>query len=255
MMSVPKQPRTHVILGNIRIYASYLAFLFLFANLWSFGGSNDNVPLFVGTAKYDITPSVGTPLSGYGRRQGKPSIGLHDSIYVRALSISRDDQTFVFVSLDLVFVDLDLKSSVIEKVNKIVPLEEDRLIIVATHNHSGSGAIGHRFWQRFVMGKFDARIFDDITGKIAQAVCDSLHSPIPVRVELGSVSIDDLVENRMDAGLIHPSTLKVLQFISSEQLVVARMIFMAAHPTILSSSATKSPMHLETALITRVSVP
>jgi hypothetical protein len=38
-----------------------------------------------GAAAVDITAPVGTPLAGYGDRWGRPSTGIHDPVYARAL--------------------------------------------------------------------------------------------------------------------------------------------------------------------------
>ena len=192
--------------------------------------------LTVGHSKIEITPPVGTPLSGYGRRKGKPSMAIHDPIFARALSLTRKNKTFVFTSVDLVLIDQVLRSEVIKKVNEHISLDDQQLVLFATHNHSGSGAIGRRFWQRFIMGKFRNEIFEKITHGIAQAVIESLSSTYPVFAEYGEIRIDSLVENRMDERLSHPSWLKIIQFRRNDSLIVGRLVSMAAHPTILSSS-------------------
>ncbi|HJQ69499.1 MAG TPA: hypothetical protein VKA70_11020, partial [Blastocatellia bacterium] len=53
-----------------------------------------------GVGKSDITPTIGTPLAGYGARMGRPSTGVHDATEARALIIDNGEQKIAFVSVD-----------------------------------------------------------------------------------------------------------------------------------------------------------
>src|SRR5215210_5758738 len=56
--------------------------------------------LAAGVGKSDITPPVGTPLSGYGARMGRPSTGVHDPTEARALILDNGTEKIAFVSVD-----------------------------------------------------------------------------------------------------------------------------------------------------------
>ena len=43
--------------------------------------------LLVGVGNAGITPPIGVPLAGYGARKGAPSIGVHDSLFVRVIAL------------------------------------------------------------------------------------------------------------------------------------------------------------------------
>ena len=62
-----------------------------------------------------------------------------------------------------------------------------------------------------------------------------LKKKILVRVKTGETRIDKFVTNRMDENLKYPARLKTLQFYMQNR-VLARLVFLSAHPTILSSS-------------------
>src|SRR5712692_442153 len=53
-----------------------------------------------GVGKTDLTPSIGTPLAGYGARQGGPSTGVHDPLEARALILSNGVEKLAFVAVD-----------------------------------------------------------------------------------------------------------------------------------------------------------
>ncbi len=135
--------------------------------------------LTAGAAKAEITPETGAPLGGFGKRHGKASRGMHDPLYARSIAVSRNGHAFVFLSLDLVLVDAELRSEIMKKISREIPLAEEQVLITATHTHSGAGAYGGRLWQKFILGKKRKSVFEKITGGAAQAVLESLRSQNP----------------------------------------------------------------------------
>lgn len=212
----------------------FLLLLLMMGNFSLLHASPPTEPLFIGTSKLEITPPAGTPLAGYGRYRGKPTVGIHDPLFARALAISRAGAglkpapTYIFVSVDLVLIDEELRAAVLNKINR----RDDQLILFATHTHTGAGAIGGRFWERFIMGKFRKPVFETITDKIAAAALEALHEKTPVKAEYAEMRIDEMIENRMDEKLKLPAHLKVLRFKNPEGQVAGVLLFMAAHPTL-----------------------
>lgn len=192
--------------------------------------------LLVGLGKSDITPPVGTPLSGYGVRHGKASLGVHDPLYARALSLTCGQQTFTLVSTDLTLIDASLRQAVLDCVRKTYAMEDERLILMATHTHSGGGAIGKKFWERLIMGKFQNHVFAHTVEAIASAIITSLSEAISVTAHWGSQDISDLVICRNQCAPDVPQTLDLLCLRNDDQEVVATLLFMAAHPTMLRPS-------------------
>ena len=60
--------------------------------------------LTAGVAAVDITPPVGTPLGGYGARHGRPSTGVHDRLYAKALVLDNRSERIAIVTCDLIGV-------------------------------------------------------------------------------------------------------------------------------------------------------
>jgi hypothetical protein len=197
-------------------------------------GFAEDEQVFFGASRVEITPPVGTPLSGFSRRRGKPSKGVHDPLFARSVALTRGDKTFVFVSVDNVLVDRDLRSAVVRKVREQIPLDETGFVVFATHTHSGSGAIGKQLWERFIGGRFNRERFEEAAERIAKAVVESAKGRIPVDVKEGGVDTRDLVENRMDKQLSYPSRIQVLQF-RNDGNIVGQLVFFAAHPILYSA--------------------
>lgn len=236
----PWAPIWHNYLGAriMRILSFGLTFLML--SSYYIGGSAAAEPLALslGTAKTEITPPDGTPLAGYGRYRGKPTSGTHDPLFARTLAIGNGDQTFVFVSLDLVLIDEEFRAAILKKIKNQISFSDRRLLLFATHTHTGSGAIGGRFWERFIMGKKQKPVFETMTDKIAGIVVEALQNQIPVTAEYGETRIDSMVENRMDEKLDFPDRLKILRF-KNQDRVAGILIFMAAHPTLAPAAESR----------------
>jgi neutral ceramidase len=82
-----------------------------------------------GFAKVDITPPIGGKTSGYS--SAKPTDGIHDPLFTKALVLKTDEQTIAIVSWDLcVFSSPALHQ-------KKAELGLDQLIILNTHTHAG----------------------------------------------------------------------------------------------------------------------
>ena len=90
-----------------------------------------------GVAKAVITPQEPIWLAGFAFRN-KPSEGVRQDIYVRALAL-RDDagKTSVLVTLDLASLDRRMADQVAEECRKRYGIERDRLLLNISHTHSG----------------------------------------------------------------------------------------------------------------------
>lgn len=185
-----------------------------------------------------ITPPPGTPLSGYGKLRGKPSRGMHDPIYAQAAALSNGQETFLFMSLDICLIDRSLREAILQQIRTRYDLEPSHFILTATHTHSGSGAYGKRYWQKYIMGKFDPQIFRWIVDQASAAGSRALEIMNPVELEYGESRIDHLIENRMIPKLRYPAELKVLRMKDASGAVRAHLIFMAAHPTLFPAKDT-----------------
>lgn len=134
-------------------------------------------------------------------------------------------------------IDENLRREVAKKIRVQYPLRDDELILFATHTHSGSGAVGKRLWERFIMGRFQKKIFQSVTGGIAKAALEASSQTLSVSGEYGERRIDQLIENRMDEKSNLPHRLRVLRFKNQTGEVRGELVFMAAHPTMLPSKS------------------
>ncbi|RPJ51722.1 MAG: hypothetical protein EHM21_02030 [Chloroflexi bacterium] len=94
--------------------------------------------LRVGCGLADITPPLGTPLSGFIARENKPSERIEDRIFVRALAIRTEGE----ISFLLNYEVLGLKADLVDRIRQVmendlqIALPEQCCVITATHTHS-----------------------------------------------------------------------------------------------------------------------
>jgi hypothetical protein len=95
--------------------------------------------LEVGAGQADITPSVGTPLSGFIARENKPSTGIDTPLYVRVLALRERGQTYFLLSYDLLGFSPYLEEQILSALEQELGLlfTREHCAITAVHNHSG----------------------------------------------------------------------------------------------------------------------
>jgi len=89
-----------------------------------------------GCAKVNITPPVGVWLSGYGGRD-KPSDGIVDELYARALVLDDGNNSVAIISADLLWVPLWMTNQVRQILKDKIGIPEQNVMICATHTHFG----------------------------------------------------------------------------------------------------------------------
>ena len=89
-----------------------------------------------GCAKVNITPPVGAWLSGYGGRD-KPSDGVVDELYARALVLDNGSSSVAIISVDLLWVPLKMTNQVREILKDKIGIPGQNVLICATHTHFG----------------------------------------------------------------------------------------------------------------------
>lgn len=90
----------------------------------------------IGTASVEITPPVGTPLAG-NFRDDYASRGVHTPLRSRSIVIASDDGALAIISNDLLGMPAALAQEVRRQVASRCELPAERILVAATHTHSG----------------------------------------------------------------------------------------------------------------------
>lgn len=89
----------------------------------------------VGAAAVVITPLTGTPLAGFYAK--RPSAGVLDDLYAKAIVVEQDGEKAAFVALDLAYTTRPAVTAARELIAKECGIAPERVMISATHTHTG----------------------------------------------------------------------------------------------------------------------
>jgi hypothetical protein len=187
-----------------------------------------------GWSSLPITPPKGTPLAGFGDRKGKPSTGVHDEIFVKALAVSDGTDTAVIVGADMLIIPENVAELVRASVSKQIPLSANEILFNASHNHSGPGGFAPGFASKAFNGPYDPNIPDFLARAFTKAIVDAYRSLEPAKVTHGGLDAPEYIRNRTrpDGPVDSELTYMLVEQKDQDRCFVVRY---SAHPTILGA--------------------
>jgi neutral ceramidase len=155
--------------------------------------------LRAGFAKVDITPPPGVGLAGNGP-EGLPTDGWRSRLYVRAMVLEDPAGERIAVAVvDLAHVSTSLHRLAADRLLKDTGIGADRLIVSATHTHSGpSHFYGEKLYndQSSRLSGYDPRMERLVIAGIDRAVRQAARSLLPARAAWTFVDIRGVTRNR-----------------------------------------------------------
>lgn len=147
-----------------------------------------------GIASKNITPPVGVELSGFGFRD-RPSEGIHDDLYAKALVLDDGREKVSIVTCDLLAMSRDSVERIRRLVEKSTGIKKNNIMISCTHTHSGPATI---FLSR--CGRIDRRWLETAERKISEIISQAYKNMEPAKFGVGKGSVDGLNINRRGTG-------------------------------------------------------
>jgi len=92
--------------------------------------------LYASAVQIDITPPVGTPLEGYGAREGV-SQGVHDALVAQLLLLKSDETQVALICLDLLGVGSEFTHRVRDEIEKTTGVPVEGILLACSHTHAG----------------------------------------------------------------------------------------------------------------------
>lgn len=198
-----------------------------------------------GAAKVNMTPPVSerpTALGGYGDRDGRPAIGVRDSVYARALVLESGNRKCCLISLDLCFTPASIKEEVLKYLKEHDPenklgFTEENILLSATHSHAAPEAFAMSRANRFGnprIGIFDSQLLEETAEAIGKAIFEANSKCALASIGIGSIEIHNMSRNRRGDKTIDPE-LTAIKITDIEGKIKAVWLNFTAHPTILDS--------------------
>ncbi len=97
-----------------------------------------DVALELGFGMAEITPQVGTPLSGFIFRENRPSEGIASPLYVRAMAARQGPALAVLLSFELLAISRGFEARILAALEQALGegFARERCMMAATHTHS-----------------------------------------------------------------------------------------------------------------------
>ena len=172
-------------MNKIKFILTASVFLVLFLSFPETYVLCSNGELYVGVAKADITPPVGTRIhGGYSRKEG--SSGMHDPLYIKVLVLDYNGFRIGIVSCDLIKYDN----------KRVLNISRERfnishLLLCSSHTHSGP-VFGDYYYPDYSL-PYAQRVEDAILSGLSEAV-DTM---FPARISAGYGKFPQTGYNRL----------------------------------------------------------
>ena len=98
-----------------------------------------------GFARANITPPIGTHMSGFGGRDKDHGCeSIHDDLFVRALYVEHEGEPALMVGYDLLFFGRELADRIKGAIGRQVDLLPRQILLNTSHTHAGAPLVRHR---------------------------------------------------------------------------------------------------------------
>jgi neutral ceramidase len=199
---------------------------------------SERTGFLAGWGSQSIAPPIGMPLAGYGARQGGPSTGIRDDVFVKALAVGDGVDTAIIIGSDLLIVPENVADQVRSQISKTTNLSGNEILFTASHNHSGPGGFAPGIVSGLFNGPYHPAMVDLLVSAFVGAIVESIETMEPASVMGGGVDVPELIKNRERADAPVDSELSYLHIekASGDQCIV---VSYSAHPTIIRSDSFK----------------
>ena len=173
----------------------------------------------VGLAQRVITPPMGVSMAGFAARKGVAE-GIHDDLHVRALVIESPDANVAILSASIIGLDQEIVDQVRDEVGQRTGLDGSRIMMAATHTHSGPTVEGE--YKPFLQER------------CVECLVEAWEHREPGRIGSGSVQVEDVGRNRrrlLYGGLPVDPEVGIVKIESAAGQLKGLLFNYACHPT------------------------
>ena len=180
----------------------------------------------VGCASVEITPRVGTTLSGFVARDA-PAAGVHDPLFAKCVAVGDGTDRAALLVLDLLGVDRELVQEIRHRVSALPP---EHVAVLATHTHGGPSVLRHG-----LLGGIDKSYIASVAERAAEAVDRAVGRMQRGAIRFGVGDEPTIAKNRrVPSGPIDP-VVPVLRFENAAGTVLGLLVSYACHPVTLGA--------------------
>jgi len=132
--------------------------------------------LLAGTCEVDITPAAGTPLCG--SLAPRPSLGIEDPLYAKAIVLRAGDRTLAYVILDIAVLERAQGDEAVRLASERTGIAPDHIVWACSHTHTGPYTA---FDEEMGGGVVDHKWLNELPQRFAQCVAGAQDAMVPAR--------------------------------------------------------------------------
>ena len=197
------------------------------------------VKLKVGVAQQSVNPEMGAFIAG--DRNNRQFTAIHDSLYVKAMVLSREDENMAILTFDCIGMLYPTLLEIRQEVSSQIPaseLDPSHIVMTSTHTHSGPDVVGIWGPDQLTSG-VDPEYMKSIVRKSSEAIIEAWNNRKPATAVFAETEHgEDWVYNISDSLNLDRS-LTSLQFLDSDGNSIATLNNFACHPTIMDASSSE----------------
>lgn len=192
-----------------------------------------------GASTVDVTPERAMFLHGYPH-VARTSTGTHDPLLASALLIERGNESFLFISVDVLFVSKALTAEARKAIALATGMDPALILIAATHTHSGPVTVNYLSNEAdTAVPPADPSYLRQLQDKIVRAGIEASRTRRPAEIAIVHANATGIGTCRHDPD--GPSDLGVPVLIARDATsgtAIGAMMICAMHPTVLHEDST-----------------
>jgi hypothetical protein len=200
----------------------------------------DSSTLLAGVGRVDLTPplSMKAALGGYGARDSKPAIGVHDAVWAKAVMLTQGERKFVLVTADVLAFPYQFKAAVMQRLSAD-GWNANQVLLLPSHSHTSFDMMAlhpANVFQNRQVGLFHKELYEYTADKLAQVVRDAGKRQVPILAGSTTVSVPERNRNRRRGLTTHDTALTVTRLDTTKGEPLAVLVNWTAHPTFMDEN-------------------
>ncbi|MEW6201416.1 MAG: neutral/alkaline non-lysosomal ceramidase N-terminal domain-containing protein [bacterium] len=208
-------------------------------------------PLKAAVASGFLKIPVGSPTGGYGQKMMDDSprspyadkfpgtYGIHTNLRIKVVVLDNGSSQINLVSIDTIGVKDQFLQSVVARVksktNGTLDLT-DKLIVSATHTHSGPGRLTTHKALQFAMDTYSQELFNLVVEQISDVIIKAHEQLKPARIGFGAGENDEISnDRRCENPPLKNKTMWIMRVDHADGTPMAVIVNFAMHGTVLGS--------------------
>lgn len=175
----------------------------------------------------DLTPAVGTRMSGFAVRT-QPSIGVHDRLSARALAFRDGESAAVLVVLDVLGIARGWTERIRGGIQRALGVPPEHIGVVATHTHGGPVTL-----PTALLGTVEPAVERRVIEAAVAAARRAMTARAPATLRFGRGCEPDVGRNRRDRSGPIDATVPVARLDRTDGSLLGLLVSYACHPVTL----------------------